>query len=101
MTNPRRLEVFGLWYRVTCMLTDKDIQRMMQVFPTTDKVRSIVQEELVEVKDNQLRTLNALDRLATAFEKLNIEYAAISEQLSRHERWIREIAKKAKVSLSD
>ena len=74
---------------------------MMQVFPTKDEVRSIVQDELVETKESQQRILTALDRLATAIEKLNLEYAGISIQLSRHERWIKEIAKQAKVKLAD
>lgn len=82
-------------------LTDKDIDRMMEVFPTKEDVRTIVQEELAPMREIQQRILQALDRLATAIEKLNIEYAAMTEQLSRHERWIREIAKKSKVSLSD
>jgi hypothetical protein len=49
----------------------------------------------------QKKIFTALDRLATTIEKLNLEYAAISEQLSRHERWIREIARKSEVALSE
>ncbi len=83
------------------MLTDKDIEKMMRVFPTKDEVRNIVGEQLAEMKETQERILQALDRLATAIEKLNLEYAAISEQLTRHERWIQQIAKKANVKLVD
>ena len=83
------------------MLTDQDIDRMMHVFPTKDDVRSIVREEIADVSDTQRHMLNALDRLASVIEKLNLEYAAISEQLSRHERWIQQIAKQAQVKLDN
>ncbi len=73
----------------------------MRVFPTKDEVRTIVEEQLADMKETQGRILQALDRLATAMEKLNLEYAAISEQLTRHERWIQQIAKKANVKLVD
>lgn len=83
------------------MLTDKDIDRLMHVFPTKDDVRSIVREEIADVRDTQRHMLSALDRLASVIEKLNLEYAAISEQLSRHERWIQQIAKQAQVKLDN
>jgi predicted nucleic acid-binding Zn-ribbon protein len=82
------------------MLTDKDINKLIQVLATKDDVRRL-EERVGNLEEMMQRVLSALDRLATQFEKLNIEYAAISEQLSRHDRWIREIAKKAKVPLSD
>jgi len=97
---PHRLEIFISRATLDFMLTDKDVQKMMKVFPTRDDVRLIVQEEIAPMQDTLQRVLLALDRLATAYEKLNIEYVAMSEQLSRHERWIQEIAKKAKVPLS-
>ena len=83
------------------MLTDKDLNRIVALVATKDEVRQIVRDELEPMQETLLRILIALDRLATAIEKLNIEYAAISEQLSRHERWIRQIAKQAKVKLED
>lgn len=82
-------------------LTDKDIDKLIVVFATKDDVRRIVREEIAPMQESMQRVLQALDRLATAIEKLNIEYAAMSEQLTRHERWIREIAKKAGVRLAD
>ena len=86
--------------RLGSMLTDKDINRIIAVVATKQDVRELG-DRIDKLEDTQKRILSALDRLATAIEKLNLEYAAISEQLSRHERWIREIAKKSKVSLSD
>lgn len=83
------------------MLTDKDIDRMMQVFPTKEDVRRIVQEQLIPIQETQQRMLLALDHLASTVDKLLLEYAAVSEQLSRHERWIRELAKHSKIKLAD
>ena len=55
------------------MLTNKDIERMMLVFPTKDDVRTIVREEIAEMKDIQKGMLTALNRLASVIEKLNLE----------------------------
>ena len=82
------------------MLTDKDINRIIAVVATKQDVREVGQR-IDKLEDIQKRILSALDRLATAIEKQNLEYAGISMQLSRHERWIQQIAKKAKVSLED
>ena len=83
------------------MLTSKDFDKLIQIFPTKDEVRLIVRQELEPMQDTLKRVLGALDRLATSFEKLNIEYAAMSQQLSRHERWIQHLAKQSKVKLAD
>lgn len=82
------------------MLTDKDINRIIAVVATRQDVRDLG-GRIEKLEDTQKRVLSALDRLATAIEKQNLEYAGISMQLSRHERWIREIAKQAKVKLAD
>ena len=82
------------------MLTDKDIDRIIAVVATKQDVRE-VGERIDRLEDIQKRILSALDRLATAIEKQNLEYAGISIQLSRHERWIQQIAKQAKVKLAD
>lgn len=82
------------------MLTDKDINRIIAVVATKQDVRELG-ERMDKLEDIQKRMLTALDRLATAIEKQNLEYAAISTQLSRHERWIQQIAKQAKVKLAD
>ena len=81
-------------------LTNKDIDRMIKVFATKDDIRQIV-GRLDALEDMMQNVLKALDRLATAFEKLNLEYVAVSEQLTRHERWIKQIAKRSGVTLSE
>ncbi len=87
------------------MLTDKDIDKLMDVFPTKDQVEMIVEtkvgELLAPVKDMQERLLTGVDRLATAIETQNLENAARDAQLSRHDGWMRTIAEKTAVSLKD
>ena len=82
------------------MLTDKDLNRIVALVATKEDIQRI-EGRIDRFENTMQRVLSALDRLATAIEKLNIEYAAISEQLSRHDRWIRQIAKQAKVKLED
>jgi hypothetical protein len=83
------------------MLTSKDIDKLMAVFPTKEDVRSIVERELKPVSKTQQEILMAMDRLATAIEKQNLQVAAMAMQLDRHEKWIRQIAKEAGVNLKD
>lgn len=71
----------------------------MEVFPTKDEVRSIVQSELEEVKETQQKVLNALDRLATTIENNNLENAVTDTKIARHDRWIHELADQAQVKL--
>ncbi len=74
---------------------------MIKVFATKDDVRRIVQEELVEIKKSIHGLVLGLDKLASTVDKLLLEYAAVSEQLTRHERWIKQVAKKAGVVLAE
>jgi len=83
------------------MLTNKDIDKLIKVFATRDDVRNIVREEIVDVKKSVRDLVTGIDKLVKAFDELSREYAAMSEQLTRHERWIRQIAKKAGVALAE
>ena len=42
---------------------------------------------------------DGFDSIAKSISDLRLEYAAISTQLSRHERWIKEIAEKVGLKL--
>ncbi len=82
------------------MLTDKDINRIIAVVASKQDARELG-ERMNKLEGIQERILSGLDRLATAIEKQNLEYAGINMQLSRHDRWIQQIAKQAKVVLTD
>ncbi|MBI5470457.1 hypothetical protein HY968_04050 [Candidatus Kaiserbacteria bacterium] len=88
------------------MLTDKDIDKLTEIFPTRPEVKMIVEkvfEEKFEEKiaPFQREALSALDKLATAVEKQNFGNAVRDTQFSRHDSWIHTIAKKTKVALKD
>jgi len=73
---------------------------MIKVFATKEDIRGVV--ERLDGLESLMRGLIAgVDKLATSVDKLLLEYAAISEQLTRHERWIKQIAKKAGVALTE
>jgi len=44
--------------------------------------------------------VTGIDKLVKSFDELSREYAAMSEQLARHERWIKQIADKAGIKLA-
>jgi len=93
------------------MLTDKDITKLRSLFATKvdfrhlegeiKGVRETFEGQIIEVRDIQQQILQAVDGLLTPIEKLRLEYAAVSEQTSRHDRWIKRIAKKSEVSLKE
>ncbi|MBI4133414.1 hypothetical protein HY478_02260 [Candidatus Uhrbacteria bacterium] len=81
-------------------LTNKDIDKLLAVLATKQDV-SEIREEMQEMKESLNRLIIAVDRLASTVDKLLLEYAAISSQLTRHEKWIRQIAKQAGVRLEE
>jgi len=83
------------------MLTDKDIDKLMRVFPTKDEVGRIVDEKLAPVLKTQQRILSGVDKLATAVEKQNMENTGRDIKLARHDGWIHKIAKETKVRLAN
>lgn len=80
------------------MLTDKDIEKLMSVLATKKDVRGI-QEDVYSFRETVQNLTVAVDKLATVIDTLRIEYGAIKVELERHERWTKQVAKKAKVSL--
>ena len=84
------------------MLTEKDIStlisRVVAVVATKTDVARI--EEKVDAFDEKFdRQLVLLDKLIERVDTMRLEYAAVSNQLSRHEEWIKKIAEKAGVKL--
>ncbi len=75
----------------------------------TDRIETVVAgtQQRVEALETQIdrievvleKLVQGVDRLVVEFQELRREYAAMSEQLTRHERWIKQIAKKAGVAL--
>lgn len=82
-------------------LTDKDIERLMAVFPTKDDVRKIVKEETAPLQESVRDLVQSIDGLVKQYSDLNREYAAMKAQLDRQKRWIEEIAEQLRMTLKD
>ena len=83
------------------MLTDKDIDKLMKVFPTKDEVGKIVDEKLAPILEMNRQTLLAVEGIASRLDREDLTNAARDAQLTRHDGWIQHIAKETKVSLAD
>lgn len=83
------------------MLTDTDfkrIQKLLHTLPSKEDFQR-VEDRLTSV-ENSLRVLTvSVGRFVKIASDLKEEHAAISVQLTRHERWFKEIAKKTGVAL--
>lgn len=101
------------------MLTDQDIKKISSILATKEDFLGLRNEmdrgfglmakesDLLEIKKDveglresiQSMTV-AVDGLAKVISDLRLEYAAISTQLSRHDRWIKQIAEKVGLNLA-
>ena len=102
------------------MLNDEDIKKLTAVFTTKEDFKemradilgmrgdvSSIKNDVKEIK-SEMEDLKELiqgliissDSLVKSMGELKLEYAAISTQLSRHERWIKEIAEKVGLKLA-
>ncbi len=83
------------------MLTDADFKRIQKLvlnLATKDDVQRI--EDRLSRVEKSLHALNvSVDKFVKIVTDLQQEHAAINAQLTRHEEWIKEIARKAGVSL--
>ena len=71
----------------------------MDGMATKEDVRRL-EGRIENVEKIQLDILHTLDTPATATEKLTLEYAAVSSQVSRHDRSINQIAHETGVKLA-
>ncbi len=84
------------------MLTDKDIDKLMKVFPTKHEMQETIERKFEEgLAPLRELVITGVDRLATAIEKQNMENASRDSQLTRHDGWIKHIAKETKVNLAN
>ena len=83
------------------MLTDADFKRIQKLvlnLATKDDIVRI--EERLTGVEKSLRSLSvSVEKFVKIASDLKQEHAAISVQLTRHERWIKELAKKSGIAL--
>jgi hypothetical protein len=77
---------------------DKQFTRMIAVMATKNDIRQL-SERMDGFGEDLSKVLVAVDRLSIPLEDLRLEYVAVSEQLSRHERWHHQVADKLGIRL--
>ncbi|MCX6751495.1 MAG: hypothetical protein NT161_01875 [Candidatus Nomurabacteria bacterium] len=81
------------------MLNDQDINKLTSVLASKKDVEEI-KSDLGDLKELVQGLIVASDSLIKSMSDLKMEYAAISTQLTRHERWIKQIAEKVGLNLA-
>ncbi|OGI74784.1 hypothetical protein A2740_00400 [Candidatus Nomurabacteria bacterium RIFCSPHIGHO2_01_FULL_43_16] len=99
------------------MLNDQDINKLTSVLATKSDIQEVrddldskflvLKSDIQDVKKDVEGLRKAIqgmvvsiDNLAKVISDLRLEYAAISTQLTRHERWIKQIAEKVGLNLA-
>ena len=80
------------------MLTSEDIQKLMAVLATKEDLNDLRQDVNGLRESVQALTIS-VDRLVSAVSDLKTEYAAITNQIDRHEKWLHQIAEKLGIKL--
>jgi predicted nuclease with TOPRIM domain len=98
------------------MLDDKDIQKLVSILATKKDLDDMVtnslkifatkqdvgeiKSDVVDLKELLQSLIVSVDKMAKSMEILGAEYKAVSVQLTRHEKWIKQISEKVGVQLS-
>lgn len=79
---------------------DRKLDRVIDAMITREDLHQ-TEMRLERKLDQRIgEVFDAIDNVAKAIGDLTLEYAAVKTQLSRHDEWIRLIAKKAGVRLA-
>jgi len=81
------------------MLDNEDINKLTSVLASKKDVEEI-KNDLGDLKELVQGLIVASDSIAKSIGELTLEYTAISSQLSRHDRWIKQIAEKVGLKLA-
>src|SRR3989338_1207446 len=71
---------------------DTKLDRVIDALLTKDDVRKIVREETADLRKSVQDLVTGIDKLVKSFAELQIEYVSIKVQLSRQEKWFKQIA---------
>ena len=80
------------------MLTNEDIQKMIEVFATKEDIRDLKQD-MGSLRESVHALITSIDRLAKAIEDMHQEFLAVSGKVDRHEKWIHQMAEKLGIKL--
>ena len=81
------------------MLDNEDINKLTSVLASKKDAEEI-KNDLGDLKELVQGLIVASDSIAKSIGELTLEYTAISSQLSRHDRWIKQIAEKVGLKLA-
>lgn len=99
------------------MLNDQDIKKLSLILATKSDIKEVkddldskfiilksdiqnVKKDVEGLRESIQGMMVAVDNLAKVISDLRLEYVAISTQLTRHERWIKQIAEKVGLNLA-
>jgi hypothetical protein len=81
------------------MLEDKDIEKLVSLLATKQDVRE-TRQDITDLRELVQGLIVATDKMATSMGIMGAEYGAVSVQLTRHEKWIKQLSEKAGIKLS-
>lgn len=79
------------------MLTNEDIQKLVEVFATKDDIVSKKEFELFLEDFNELRT--SIDKYAQKADAYFQEMVMLTHKVDRHEKWLQQLAQKLDIKL--
>jgi len=80
------------------MLTSEDIQKLIEVLATKEDLND-VRQDVNGLRESIQSLIISVDRLVGAVSDLKTEYAAITNQINRHEKWLHLVAEKLGIKL--
>ena len=78
---------------------NQKLDRVIDAMVTHDDLRHFEERLDIKIDKRASEILESIDSLAKAMSELTMEYAAVKMQLSRHEEWIKLLAKKSGIKL--
>lgn len=81
------------------MLTDADIQQLIKEFSRVFTTREEIDQRFDEMRQDFSDLQTSVDGYAKKVEICLLEILSLSHRDDRHEKWIRQLAKKAGVGL--
>ncbi len=80
------------------MLTSEDIKKIVEVVATKEDIKDL-EQDIDGLRESVQALVLSVDKLVKSLDRLETEYAAITNQISRHEKWIQQLAQRLNVKL--
>lgn len=80
------------------MISDENIQKLIRVLASKEDIKDLKQD-INGLREIVQSLTISVDKLVKAVTDLKTEYAAITAQIDRHEKWIQQIAEKIGIGL--